>query len=96
MSQYEMNPDLLPITISAKTFSATPSASRSDLLYSTIEATIQDLQTRSVLHRPELLVITDITTREGEQLWDRLEENFEPSGIRKSLNSRTKTLSIKL
>lgn len=87
-----MNPDLLPITISAKAFTPTPSASRSDL-YSTIETTIQDVQTRSVLHRPELPVITDITTQEGEQLWDRLEENF---GIRKSLDTRTRTLSIKL
>ncbi|KAJ5196544.1 hypothetical protein N7449_007023 [Penicillium cf. viridicatum] len=96
MSQHEMNPDLLPITISAKAFTPTPSASRSDLLYSTIEATIQDVQTRSVLYRPELLVITDITTQECEQLWDRLEENFESSGIRKSLDTRTRTLSIKL
>ncbi|KAF4763238.1 hypothetical protein N7455_010226 [Penicillium solitum] len=84
MSQYEMNPEVT-ITISATNFTATPSASRSDLLYSTIEATIQDLQTRSVLDRPELLVITDITTQEGEQLWGRLEENLESNGFRKPL-----------
>ncbi|CRL27813.1 unnamed protein product [Penicillium camemberti] len=86
----------LPIKISATTFTATPSASRSDLLYSTIEATIQDLQTQSALDRPELLIITDITTQEGEQLWNRLEEIFESNGIRKSLNTRRRTLSIKL
>lgn len=79
-----MNPEV-PITISATNFTATLSASRSDLLYSAIEATIQDLQTRSVLGRPELLLITDIKTQEGEQLWDRLEENFESNGIRKPL-----------
>lgn len=95
MSQHEMNPEL-PIKISATTFTATPSASRSDLLYSTIEATIQDLQTQSALDRPELLIITDITTQEGEQLWNRLEEIFESNGIRKSLNTRRRTLSIKL
>ncbi|KAJ5417620.1 uncharacterized protein N7487_001170 [Penicillium crustosum] len=90
-----MNPEI-PITISATTFTATPNASRSSHLYSTIEATIQDLQTRSVLDRPELLVIADITTQEGEQLWDRLEKNFESNGTQKSLNSRRRTLSIKL
>ncbi|KAJ5927348.1 hypothetical protein N7516_009121 [Penicillium verrucosum] len=96
MSQYEVNADLLPITISANNFTPTPSASRSDLLYSTIEATIQDVQTRSVLHRPELIEITGITRQEGERLWDRLEENFESGGIRKCFNSRARTLSIRL
>lgn len=96
MSQHQINPDLLPITISAKTVTPTPSASRSDLLYSTIEGIIQNVQTRSDFNHPDLLVITDITTQEGEELWDSLDENFESSGIRKSLNTRSGTLSIKL
>ncbi|KAJ6128483.1 hypothetical protein N7471_009700 [Penicillium samsonianum] len=96
MSQHEINPDLLPIAISAKTLTPTPSASGSDLLYSTIEAIIQDVQARSDFNHPDLLVITDITIQEGEELWDRLDENFESSGIRKSLNTRARTLSIKL
>ena len=96
MSEEEINPELLPITISANTLTPSPNASRFDLLYSTIEATIQDVQARSEIDRPDLIVITDITTQEGEHLWDILEENFESRGIRKTLDTRNRTLKIKL
>ncbi|OQE87962.1 hypothetical protein PENNAL_c0018G04569, partial [Penicillium nalgiovense] len=95
MSEDEINPELLPITISANTLTPNPNASRFDLLYSTIEATIQDVQARSEIHRSDYIIITDITTQEGERLWDMLEENFGSSGIRKTLNTCHRTLSIK-
>jgi hypothetical protein len=96
MSEDEINPELLPITISANTLTPNPNASRFDLLYSTIVATIHDAQARSEIDRPDYIVITDITKQEGERLWDMLEENFESRGIRKTLDTCNRTLSIKL
>ncbi|KAJ5796573.1 uncharacterized protein N7518_005113 [Penicillium psychrosexuale] len=95
MAQHGINPELLPIRISARALTPTPNTSRLDLLYSTVEATIQDVQTRSEAH-PDLIIITGITTQEGQQRWDMLDENFESNGIRKCLDTRTKTLNIKL
>ena len=96
MAQHGMNPELLPIRISANTLTPTPNTSRLDILYSIVEATIQDVQNPSEFHRPDLIVITDITTQEGQRLWDMLDENFESNGIRKCLDPCRKTLSIKL
>ncbi|KAJ6188813.1 hypothetical protein N7519_003721 [Penicillium mononematosum] len=96
MSEDEINPELLPITISANTLTPNPNASRFDLLYSTIEATIQDVQARPEIHRPDSIIITDITIQEGERLFDMLDKNFESRGIRKTLNTRNRTLGIKL
>ncbi|KAJ5518557.1 hypothetical protein N7453_000979 [Penicillium expansum] len=90
MSQHEINTDLLFITISVNTITSTPRGSRSGHFYSTIEATIPGVQPRSVLHRPDLLFITGLTGQEGQKLWERLGENLESSGIRRSLSMRAK------
>ncbi|CDM35481.1 unnamed protein product [Penicillium roqueforti FM164] len=79
MAQHGINPELLPIRISARALTPTPNTSHLDLLYSIVEATIQDVQTRSEAH-PDLIIITDITTQEGQQLWDVLDEISSRTG----------------
>ena len=85
----------IPIIISANTLTPNLDISRFDLLYSITEATIQDVQARFEIHHPAYIVIADITVQ-GERLWGMLEEDFESSGIRKTLNTFDRTLSIKL